>query len=556
MSFRLRVLALVALVATSATGATAWLTLREASQQINDFATADEAQIEKVTTRLREYGLQHGTWEQVSELVWQLHQETGQRIHLRAESGTVIADSDNLRAPNRAVRPLGAASSSVNPRPVLSVTGPLSDASETVLQLLPSYRQGVRLAACLTRFRLSVVAHSGTYGVPMFWPGPAEPQKKGLVEHCQRQAVDPDRDAQEDATRIAACNVPEQLPDCLARAFTDRISGVAPVPAQVYLGVRGQPSSPLAVAPLLAVAAGVAAVTIIGTVLISRRVLRPIDTLTAAAGRLGRGDLSSRVPVRGRDELAELGRAFNRMADSLQQAEERQRRLVADVAHELRTPLVNLRGYLEALADGVIVPEAELFASLHEEALLQQRVVDDLQTLALAEAGVLAYHWSSIDVPELLETCRTAHKGLAKSAGVSLEVASEPCTVWADPDRLRQVIGNLLTNALRATSKGGTVTLRATRPDAMAVIEVADTGSGIAAKDLPHVFDRLWRADPARGRYTGGSGLGLAITQQIVRHHGGRIAVSSELGVGTTFTITLPAVSGDGDAWASGRTTP
>jgi two-component system sensor histidine kinase BaeS len=278
---------------------------------------------------------------------------------------------------------------------------------------------------------------------------------------------------------------------------------------------------------------------------LSRRVLRPIGALTAASARLGAGDLSLRVPAEGRDELGQLARSFNRMADSLQRGEERQRRLVADVAHELRTPLANLRGYLEALKDGVVPPSPELFASLHEEALLQQRIVDDLQDLALAEAGALAYNRTRVDLAELLETCRTAHQATADAEGVALVVESAgPVVVQADPDRLRQVVGNLVTNALRATPPGGSVTLGAAGPvDGLATVVVRDTGAGIAADDLPNVFDRFWRADAARGRTTGGSGLGLAIARQIVTDHGGDIRMDSEVGAGTEVTIVLPAGS-------------
>jgi two-component system sensor histidine kinase BaeS len=241
--------------------------------------------------------------------------------------------------------------------------------------------------------------------------------------------------------------------------------------------------------------------------------------------------------------MAELGRAFNRMADSLQRGEERQRRMVADVAHELRTPLANLRGYLEALQDGVLPPSPELFASLHEEALLQQRIVDDLQDLALAEAGALAYHRGHTDLAELAETCRVAHAALAEAAGVTLSVRStRPACVHGDPDRLRQVFGNLVRNALAATAPGGTVTLRVERGRQRAGITVLDTGSGIAEDDLPHLFDRFWRADGTRGRMSGGSGLGLAIARQIVTDHGGSLTVRSRLGEGSAFTVSLPAL--------------
>jgi two-component system sensor histidine kinase BaeS len=173
--------------------------------------------------------------------------------------------------------------------------------------------------------------------------------------------------------------------------------------------------------------------------------------------------------------------------------------------------------------------------------VLQQRIVDDLQELALAEAGTLAYHRAEVDLADLLETCRTAHFAVAEAAGVRLTMEAEAVHVPADPDRLRQVIGNLVTNALRATSRGGSVTLSATRTGDVALLRVTDTGLGIAAAALPYVFDRFWRADSARGRRTGGSGLGLAIARQIVTDHHGEMSVESEVGVGTTFTITLPA---------------
>ncbi|MGK5442893.1 ATP-binding protein [Micromonospora sp. URMC 105] len=550
MSFRLRVLWLVVLVAVSATAATAWLTLRQASQQINDSATADRAQLDEVVDRLRTYGSRHGTWEGVPDLVQDLRGQTGQRIHLVADTGQVIVDTDTQE--NRTARPLGTMVGFVDPRPVLNLAAlPAEPAARNkgMVDAIAAYRTGVRYAACLTRRSVPVVASPTSTGVPQFGADLSRvevrdrPYVDEIVAGCRDVAAEPGRGLA-DAAQVQVCGASTVVPldSCLAQAFTNGISDVAPVPALVYLGARGDPASVLTAGPLLAAAAGVAAVAVIGTALLSRRVLRPIDTLTAAAQRLGQGDLTGRVPERGNDELAELARSFNRMADSLQRGEERQRRLVADVAHELRTPLANLRGYLEALSDGVITPDQDLFASLHEEAVLQQRIVDDLQDLALAEAGNLAYHRVTVDLAELLETCRTAHHARAESAGVSLHVAAEPVAVHADPDRLRQVVGNLVTNALRATAAGGSVRLVAGRTDAQAIVQVVDTGSGIAADALPQVFDRFWRADAARGRRTGGSGLGLAIARQIVTDHQGTITVASEVGVGTTFTITLPRV--------------
>lgn len=549
MSFRLRVLWLVILVAVSATAATAWLTLRQASQQINASATTDRAQLDQVVDRLKEYGSRHGTWEGVPDLVRDLRAQTGQRIHLVADTGQVIVDTDTQE--HRTARPLGTMAGFVDPRPVLNLASlPAEPAGreKAVLGAIAGYRTGVVFAACLTRNSVPVVAASTSTGVPQFDPdlsaaGARDRQGVGeIVDRCRDAAAESGRDWAAGADRVQLCSTSTQQPldSCLAQAFTNEISDVAPIPARVYLGARGDPASVLTAGPLLAAAASVAMVAVIGTMLLSRRVLRPIDKLTAAAQRLGRGDLTGRVPVRGNDELAQLARSFNRMAESLQRGEERQRRLVADVAHELRTPLANLRGYLEALADGVITPDKDLFASLHEEAVLQQRIVDDLQDLALAEAGNLAYHRVAVDLAELLETCRTAHHARAEAARVSLRVEAQPVAVHADPDRLRQVVGNLVTNALRATAAGGSVRLVASHTHTQAVVQVIDTGSGIAPDALAHVFDRFWRADAARGRRTGGSGLGLAIARQIVTGHRGTITVASEVGVGTTFTITLP----------------
>ncbi|BCB86258.1 sensor histidine kinase [Phytohabitans suffuscus] len=542
MSFRIRVLVLVTLVAVTAVGATAWIVLRQASQQITDSETADRAVTDRVTSELLEYGQTRGTWEGVASVVNDLGISTGQRIHLATESGVVVSDTDTLQGIT--ARPLGTSATLVDPRPKINlseVREPFGATSKAVT----GYRAGVRFAACLTRSGSEVIKINGAFGVPIFQARDSVDAQ--VVRDCQERSAESRRDIEFEQQRIAACKesgvAGEALKLCLSQAFTDLISEVAAEPLRVTLGFAGEPRTPLSPAPILAAAAGVALLALAGTALLSRRVLRPIESLTAAAGRLGRGDLSSRVAVVGSDEVAELGRSFNRMADSLQRGEERQRRLVADVAHELRTPLANLRGYLEALKDGVIEPDPELFASLHEEAVLQQRIVNDLQDLALAEAGTLAYHRTIIDMAEVLETTRAAHHAVAESAGVGLAAASpEPAQVYADPDRLRQVLGNLVTNALRATSAGGSVTLSSAVDGTAVVVRVADTGTGIAPALLPYVFDRFWRADSARGRRTGGSGLGLSIARQIVTDHGGTITAASQLGVGTTFTITLPAL--------------
>ncbi|ADI09693.1 Histidine kinase [Streptomyces bingchenggensis BCW-1] len=554
MSFRLRALALVMLLVIAATAATAWLTLRQATREANETAAADRADINRVTGELRQYGLRHGTWDGVGPTVRELSADTGQRIRVTTAtgSGAPLADSDVLmgRKPRRTGT---GAPLLVDPRPELRLPDglvPVTAFKRTITEIA-KYRSGTAYAACLTRSGFEVTVGRDDHGVPTYSAGRKTGSGGTSASRgsCQRPKPTTARFARYDkAGRPCVSATDEGITPCLQRVFAEQISDVAPPPLQVRLGALDEPPSALAAAPAVTVAVAVAVAAILGALLLSRTVLRPVSALTAASHGLGEGDLARRVPVTGRDEIAELGRSFNRMAESLQASEERQRRLVGDVAHELRTPLANLRGYLEALRDGVVDPEPELLASLHEEVLLQQRIVDDLQDLALAEAGALTYHREDIDLGELLETCRTVHRAQAERAGVALTVETpggEPLYAHADADRLRQAVGNLVSNAVRATGPGGTVRLSLARRGAGAVVQVGDTGHGIPAEHLPHVFDRFWRADAARGRATGGSGLGLSIARQIVTDHQGTIGVESAVGAGTTFTIELPTTAAD-----------
>jgi len=552
VSFRLRVLALVSVVAVCAVGATAYLAYRQTARQATESAAADRDTVTRIVDTLDAFARRHGTWEGVPRTVRELSSDSGQRIKLVTESDQVIVDSDTQAG--RTARAVAGPPVLVDPRPTLTFA-PSPDAAlrEATLQAIQRYRSGIRFAACLTRNGIGVTTLDGPNGIPIYLSGSdSMGQGPDSVRLCEVNARTTYESA-DDARRVAACGPSMQdisattraeLVACLRRAFAERTVEVAPVTLRVYIGAAGDARRPLTPGSVILAAMLVALLAVVGTVLLSRRVLQPIDTLTAAAHRFGEGDLTLRVPATGHDELAQLARSFNRMADSLQAGEDRQRRLVADVAHELRTPLSNLRGYLEALKDGVIPASQELFVSLHEEAVLQQRLVADLQDLALAEAGALTYHRVPTDVAELLEVCRSAHQVAADEAGVALRLAANgPIVVDADPDRLRQVVANLLSNALRATPAGGSVTLgTVNHGDGWAAVVVRDTGTGIAATDLPYVFDRFWRTDSARGRSTGGSGLGLAIARQIVTDHGGRIAARSEPGRGTTVTVTLPVV--------------
>jgi two-component system OmpR family sensor kinase/two-component system sensor histidine kinase BaeS len=266
----------------------------------------------------------------------------------------------------------------------------------------------------------------------------------------------------------------------------------------------------------------------------------------AAVDAVAAGDLSVRVPVHGHGDFDRLADAFNHMIEELETADRQRRNLTADVAHELRTPLQIIQGNLEGILDNVYEPTEEHVGATLEETRSLARLVEDLRTLSLAEAGELPLVMEPIDVAELLTDVQTSFSGQAESAGIDLLVETDDdpraMTISADGGRLYQVLGNLVANALRYTPEGGTITLRGEPVDAGVRIMVSDTGEGIPSEDLPAIFDRFWKGDRSRSHASGaGSGLGLAIARQLVHAHGGRIDVESELGQGTTFTFELPS---------------
>lgn len=280
--------------------------------------------------------------------------------------------------------------------------------------------------------------------------------------------------------------------------------------------------------------------TVVVSTTLATRLLRPVHALTDAVHRMREGGGPARVEVRDSGEIGRLAEAFNEMSEHLEQAEEQRKAMVSDVSHELRTPLSNLRGWLEAVQDGVVDPAPDRMGMLLGETLLLQAVIDDLQDLALADAGRLRLSPEPVAAGPLVEQVVAGHGLRAEEAGVRLVADARDVTLVADRTRLLQALGNLVGNALRHTPEGGTVTVQAHRAGSEAVLRVSDTGVGIAAEDLPHVFDRFWRADKSRNRRTGGSGLGLAIVRGLVELHGGTVEVSSTVGEGTAFTLRLP----------------
>jgi len=286
------------------------------------------------------------------------------------------------------------------------------------------------------------------------------------------------------------------------------------------------------------------AIALIITFFLSRRISAPICALTETARKLGQGDFSQRVQVRDKTEVGELGQAFNSMAGDLEKGERLRRNMVADVAHELRTPLSNVRGYLEAIREGVVKPDAATIRSLEEETTLLSRLVDDLQDLSLAEAGKLELVCQSEDVAELINRTVAAMQAqaIAKEVSLSTDLPQGLPLVNIDSQRINQVLRNLLENALAHTAKGDAINVAAARQGDWVEISVADTGEGIPPDDLPNIFERFYRVDKSRARATGGSGLGLTIAKHLVESHGGKIEVQGKLGEGSRFSFTLPVV--------------
>lgn len=268
----------------------------------------------------------------------------------------------------------------------------------------------------------------------------------------------------------------------------------------------------------------------------------PLADLMEAAESVAAGNLAVQVRPRGSPDFQQLASSFNHMTAELARTEQQRRNLTADVAHELRTPLHIIQGNLEGILDGVYAPTSEHIEATLQETRALARLVDDLRTLSLAEAGELPLVREAVDVDDLLADVVTSFSAQAQSAGIDLQQsAPSALTVTGDAGRLDQVISNLVANALRHTPRGGRIILSAApAPDGIH-ITVSDSGAGIPAEDLPFIFDRFWRGDRARTSGEGaGSGLGLAIAGQLVKAHGGDLSVVSSLGQGTTFTLVLP----------------
>jgi two-component system sensor histidine kinase BaeS len=321
-----------------------------------------------------------------------------------------------------------------------------------------------------------------------------------------------------------------------ADAFTDLMMEAGDTAEHAREMYADSVTTVVVAASLLAV---LASITL--AVVLARMLARPLDEVGAAARRIADGDYAARVPREGPEELASLADSFNQMAASLERQESMRRDFIANAAHELRTPLTNLQGYLEALRDGVIVADRATYESLHEEADRLVRLSRSLDALAEGDAGTSLPTLVDLDLSAAVQAAVELAAPSVERAGLRLETdipAALPAR--ADPDRLAQVLANLLSNAVRYTPAGGTVTVRAERRPNDVLISILNTGEPIPPEDLDRVFERFYRVEKSRDRARGGAGIGLAIVKQLVEQSGGRVGADSSGGL-TRFWVSLPS---------------
>jgi two-component system sensor histidine kinase BaeS len=603
-SLLVRLLAVSVLVSVLSIVGTAWLAVRtttRAIQQEQGQALADDA---KIYDALLGYAAAHPDWSGAGPLVRSLAAGTGRRIVLTDRTRVTLAETAEGPLPQRASATLdpldvgeNVSADRIDPRAAGPFTLPAAERTalrakaDAAVDCLHRVAEEARKAPADTGpapvaeasgqpvleaavpplaadakvveqpgGRPRIDTRTGTLdsesrcaslldllALPTATEQRALGRLNGLAGAClRRQGLPPVR-FRIDGTWINDYGNQRAVEKCRASARREQLAGYVAPAALLFVTTPGAPPrttldlSAGSRARIVAVTGVVLLVAIGVTVLVGMRLVGPLRALTAAAVRMRGGDDGARVRVTGRDEIASLGAAFNDMAEHRRRTESLRRAMVGDIAHEMRTPVTNIRGWLEAADDGVVPLDKELVTSLLEEAVLLQHVIDDLQDLSAADAGELRLHPQPVDVAEILHAVADAFAPAAERAGVALAVAARPAPLTADPIRLRQAVGNLVTNAIRHTPPGGRVTLSARTAGSQIAIDVADTGPGIPAEQRALVFERFWRAEKSRSRQTGGSGLGLAIVRKLTEAHGGTVTVASTPGEGATFTLLLPA---------------
>lgn len=592
-SLLVRFFAISMLIAGLSIGVTAWLATQATTGSIRQEQGEALATDAKLYDRLLEYAATHPNWAGVQPTVDALARETGRRIALTTTDRKRIADSGDRDAPPLPVRqtvivdPMrvdltlkpGGPTDQIDPRAV----GPF--------RLTPAERKlvnayAVRFQACAQQYGPAelVVEQNGRTRVRVN-DGRDERYYHEELTDCQgsqdrlaQTLTQSEQKAGNELTRLyTGClgrvspvadgpsGKPMQFTDmapefwkhlgpaeaaCLDTARRELLARHVAPSALLFLTNRTGAAPPRAdlsqagTTRIALTALAILALAGFAAWFSAAQLTRPIQAVTSAARRMGAGDRAVRVDQVAKGEVGDLAEAFNAMSQRLADTESQRKALVSDIAHELRTPLGNITGWLEATQDGLATPDPELIGMLLKESFLLQYLVNDLQDLAQADAGTLRLHLEPLDVRDLVDQVTAAHQAAADENGVVLRAATRgQLQLTADPARLRQALGNLVANAVRYTPPGGEVTVVGRRDGENILLEVTDSGVGIAPADLPLVFDRFWRADKSRSRATGGSGLGLAITRHLAEAHGGSAAATSELGKGSTFSLRLPVTN-------------
>ncbi|MCX2949619.1 sensor histidine kinase [Lentzea sp. NEAU-D7] len=558
-------------IAACSIAVTAWLASQAttgAIRQEQGDARETDAQIFDELVR---YAATHKDWTGAKSDVDGIARKYGRRIVLTDGNGTTLVDTGGQNAPQLPVTPTALVdplnvNGKIDPRAV----GPFK-LNDEEYRTLRSYAD--QLLQCTDNKITLVEAPNGRPRLPDLDPGElslwedcsvgyrldtltvtekaAYGQLQALFSKCldQREAAGRLYDRTPapgprtfDWEITTVVGAPPEVVACMDGSRREQLRPYVAAPAQLFLTspTGDEPMtidlSTTGATRITLVALGILALAGFASWLTATQLVRPIRALTAATKRTAEGDRTARVDG-GSGEIGELARSFNAMSEKLAETERQRQAMVSDVAHELRTPLGNITGWLEATQDGLAEPDPHLVGMLLEESLLLQRLVDDLHDLAQADAGTLRLHPEPIALDDVVDQVVNAQQ----NREILLRAETAPVHITADPVRLRQALGNLVANAVRYTPPGGEVVVKLFRWQDRAVLEVTDTGTGIAPDDVPHVFDRFWRADKSRSRRTGGSGLGLAITRHLVEAHGGTVSVTSALGEGSTFRISLPA---------------
>ncbi|WIX98663.1 HAMP domain-containing sensor histidine kinase [Amycolatopsis mongoliensis] len=564
-SLVVRLTAVSALIAVSSIAAMAWLAAESTTRSIRQEQGQALSGDASIYNELVGYAARHQAWGDAGDTVRLLAAKTGRRIVLTTPARTPVADSGGgavtlPERPSAVVDPLhvdpvllpGTSPSGIDPR----VVGPYA--------LSPDERINLQTAAALAEFCLQDTGiPAQVRELPSGRPVVSPPDGGFVHSKCDTHALDQPTPTEARALAelnalVATClhrqgvtepavvalgfvvtgNQTLTAKSCADSSRREQLAGYVAPPALLFVlgpGGEAQPAFPLSATNAARVALltlAVVGLAMLVMVAVASRLARPLRALTDAVHR------DVRAPVTSRDEIGYLAAAFNTLAERRERLERQRRTMIGDIAHELRNPLNAVRGRLEAAEDGHLPLDQALTHSLLEDTVLLQHIIEDLRDIAAADAGQLRIHPEAVRVADLVDHVVVAHAPDAHDVTLTAAVADADLVLIADPVRLRQAIGNLVGNALRYTPPGGQVTVRAAADGDDVVIEVADTGTGIQAEDLPFVFDRFWRADKSRARETGGSGLGLAIVRHLVEAHGGTVAVSSP--AGAVFTLRLP----------------